>query len=253
MSNYKQSLIVAGIAAGLTAVTGYWEALLVILALLLVVLAVGSYRIESNFYLQSINKAPTNRKSIVLTFDDGPCPVTTPQVLDVLKEFGCQAVFFCIGRKIAGNEVLLQRMVADGHLIANHSFSHSPLFDLYSSDRMLREIRETNEEIYRATGLRTKLFRPPYGVTNPMLAKAVQRSGLASVGWNKRSLDTAIKDNNKVLTRISGNLQAGDIILLHDSVTRCPAVLKEFLSFLQKTEYKVERFDKLTQLECYEN
>jgi hypothetical protein len=86
-----------------------------------------------------------------------------------------------------------------------------------------------------------------------MLAKAVQRSGLASVGWNKRSLDTAIKDNAKVLARISGNLRPGDIILLHDSVNRCPAVLREFLSFLRNTDYKVERLDKITYLECYEN
>jgi peptidoglycan/xylan/chitin deacetylase (PgdA/CDA1 family) len=253
MSNYNQSLIIAGIAAGLTTLTGHWEALFVILGLLLVVLAIGSYRMERNFYFQSLNRVATDQKSIVLTFDDGPCPEITPQVLDILKEFGCQAVFFCIGRKIAGSEAILQRMVADGHLVANHSFSHSPLFDLYSSDRMLREIRETNEEIYRATGLRAKLFRPPYGVTNPMLAKAVQRSGLASVGWNKRSLDTAIKDNAKVLARISGNLRPGDIILLHDSVNRCPAVLREFLSFLRNTDYKVERLDKITYLECYEN
>jgi peptidoglycan/xylan/chitin deacetylase (PgdA/CDA1 family) len=252
LSNYTKSLFIVSLAFILAAIGGQLGWMVVLICLYMLVLGIGSYRIQSNFFLQSVNQANTDKKSIVLSFDDGPSPAITPAILDILKEFECQAIFFCIGHKISGNETILQRMVAEGHLVANHSFSHSPWFDLYSPSRMLEEIQATNEEIYRATGIRNKLFRPPYGVTNPMLAKAIQRSGLTSIGWSKRSLDTVIKDKRKVLARISRNMQPGDIILLHDSISRCPAVLKEFLAFLPQTGYKVERLDKVNELKCYE-
>jgi peptidoglycan/xylan/chitin deacetylase (PgdA/CDA1 family) len=218
-----------------------------------VVISLGSYRIQSNFYLTSICKAPTDKKSVVLSFDDGPSPAVTPLVLDILKEYNCKAVFFCIGKNISGNETILRRIVSEGHIIGNHSFSHSYWFDFYSSKRVLHEIKKTNDEIFKVTGLRSKIFRPPYGVTNPMIAKALKHLGIISIGWNKRSLDTVIKDNNKVLGRISKNTSSGDIILLHDSVSSCPEILKKFLTSLYKTEFKVERLDKVIELECYEN
>lgn len=253
MSAYKVSLFVFGASLILAIISGKALLIIAVVGIFFLVLAINSSRIQSNFYLRSINKISTDKKNVVLSFDDGPSLNTTPLVLDVLKDFKCQAVFFCIGHKIKGNEKILQRMVAEGHIVANHSFSHSNWFDFYSSMRVHDEIIKTNEEIFRATGLRTKLFRPPYGVTNPMIAKAIQRSGHSSIGWNKRSLDTVIKDNKKVLGRILKNIQPGDIILMHDALSKCPEVLKEFLQSLYKTDYKVERLDKITEIECYEN
>ncbi|MES2733964.1 MAG: polysaccharide deacetylase family protein [Bacteroidota bacterium] len=252
MFNYQWSRVIFGLALLVAVVGGQTIGVLAIIVVFIGVLSVGSYRIESNFYLPSVNQVNTDKKSIVLSFDDGPTPAITPVILDVLKEFNCEAIFFCIGNKIKGNEGLLQRMVAEGHIVANHSFSHSYWFDFYSSGRVYDELKQTNEEIYRAIGRRSKLFRPPYGVTNPMIARALKKARLSSIGWNKRSLDTVIKDHQTVLNRISKQMQPGDIILMHDSISRSPAILKEFLQNISQTAYKVERLDKLIDIECYE-
>jgi peptidoglycan-N-acetylglucosamine deacetylase len=254
MSHYKLSLLLFWPALIFAFLTGSTLFVIAVIVVFIIVLSIGSYSIQSNFYFPSISKAKTEKKSIVLSFDDGPSPSITPLILDILKSFKCEAVFFCIGNKIAGNEHILKRMVAEGHIVANHSFTHSYWFDFYSSKKVREEIQSANEEIFRATGLRSRLFRPPYGVTNPMLAKAIRALGLSSIGWNKRSLDTVILDKQKVFERISKNMAPGDIILLHDSVSRCPDILKEFLqSLYNKTEYKVERLDKVIEIECYEN
>jgi peptidoglycan/xylan/chitin deacetylase (PgdA/CDA1 family) len=254
MSHYKSSLFLFWPAFILAVLSGNKLFIASVVLIFLIVLSIGSYRIQSNFYLPSISKADTDKKNIVLSFDDGPSSAITPLILDILKDFNCQAIFFCIGKNISGNEHILKRMVAEGHIVANHSFSHSYWFDFFPARKVQDELKKTNEEIFRATGLRSKLFRPPYGVTNPMIASAIKNLGISSIGWNKRSLDTVIKNNNKVVGRISKNTAPGDIILLHDSVARCPEVLKEFLvSLYGKTEYKVERLDKVIEIECYEN
>jgi peptidoglycan/xylan/chitin deacetylase (PgdA/CDA1 family) len=254
MSHYKLSLIIFWPTLLLAVISSNIWLVGAVICIFIIAISIGSFRIQNNFYLSSINKATTSNKSIVLSFDDGPSPSITPQVLDILRDYNCKAVFFCIGKRISGNEKILKRMVADGHIVANHSFSHSYWFDFYSSKRVQEEIKSTNDEIFKVTGLRSKLFRPPYGVTNPMLAKAIKNLGIFSIGWNKRSLDTVLQDKNKVLKRIHKNLASGDIILLHDSVSHCPEILKAFLQSLNdKTEYKIERLDKLIEIDCYEN
>jgi peptidoglycan-N-acetylglucosamine deacetylase len=253
MSNYKVSLFVFCVSLSLAIISGKVLLIISVVCIFFTLLSIGSFKIQSNFYLRSVNKADTVQKNIILSFDDGPSSDVTPLVLDVLKDFQCKAIFFCIGNKIKGNEHILQRMVAEGHIIANHSYSHSPWFDFYSSRKVHDEIKKTNEEIFRATGLHSKLFRPPYGVTNPMIANAISLSGHSSIGWNKRSLDTVIKDNKKVLGRILKNIQPGDIVLLHDSLLKCPDILKAFLQSLYNTNYTVERLDKIMEIKCYEN
>ena len=253
MSNYKASLIVFFASLILLLISGKILLIFAVVIIFLLILGICASSIQINFFFHSINKVNTDKKKIVLSFDDGPSPNITPLVLDVLKEYSCQAIFFCIGHKIKGHESILQRMVAEGHIVANHSFSHSTWFDFYSSIRVYDEIKKTNEEIFRAIGLHSKLFRPPYGVTNPMLAKAINRSGHFSIGWNKRSLDTVIKDQEKVLKRILKNIKPGDIVLLHDSVSQCPDTLKKILQALYKIDYRVERLDKIIEIECYEN
>ena len=121
-------------------------------------------------------------------------PHTTRQILDILKENQAQAAFFCIGKNITGNEDLLKRMVREGHIIGNHSFSHHPLFDFFSSRKMLNDMTAMNQLVKNITGLIPRFFRPPYGVTNPNLKKAVMSGGFISIGWSIRSYDTVIKN-----------------------------------------------------------
>jgi peptidoglycan-N-acetylglucosamine deacetylase len=253
MSHYKLSLFFFWPILILALLSGHILFIITVVIVFVIIIGIGSYRIQSNFFLPSLSKAETDKKNIILSFDDGPSPAITPLILDILRDFNCKAIFFCIGKNIPGNEHILKRMILEGHIVANHSFSHSYWFDFFSSKRVMTELRNTNEEIFRATGLRSKLFRPPYGVTNPMIAKALKDLHLSSIGWNKRSLDTVIYDNQIVLERISKNTAPGDIILLHDSVSRSTEILKVFLKALyNNTEYKVERLDKVIEIECYE-
>jgi len=252
MSKYKISLfVIIPIVTLAIVIYGILFAVGIILVYLLI-LAVMAFVIQSNFYLKSINRATTEKQNIVLSFDDGPVE-STPLLLDILKGYNAKAIFFCIGSKIEGNESVLQRMIDEGHIVANHSLSHSVWFDFYSSKKIAAEIEQTNELLFKAIGKRSKLFRPPYGVTNPMIADAIKKLGVQSIGWSKRSLDTVLRDTQRILNRISPNIRPGDIVLMHDAAPNCTEVLKKYLQYIDKKGYKTERLDKIIKIDCYEN
>ncbi len=211
------------------------------------ILALGSIYIQWNFYLRSVNHLPIlnikfeggqlsvqqSGKQVALTFDDGPAEYTE-QILDCLKREGIPATFFLIGKHIAGKEVIVKRMQAEGHSIGNHSFDHGFNFDWQSAAKMQAEIERTNETITAVTGMPVKLFRPPYGVTNPNLAKAIRNSGMKSIGWNLRSLDTVAKAPLPLLDKIMKKVKAGSIILLHDRCAVTAELLPELIAALKK-------------------
>src|SRR6187402_2649445 len=133
----------------------------------------GSATIHSGFFMNVISKGDESVPEIAITFDDGPNPQTTPEILDILKKHDITATFFCIGERAAENPDLIRRIVAEGHILGNHSHSHHVLFDLFSKKNMVRDLRACNKTIEKMIGKRMLLFRPPYGVTNPALANAV--------------------------------------------------------------------------------
>jgi len=98
------------------------------------ILFCGSYFIQLGFFFKSVCSGDGGKKEIALSFDDGPDPAFTPVILDLLKAEGVETIFFCIGKKIPDNEGILQRIIAEGHLIGNHSYSHHHLFDLFSPE-----------------------------------------------------------------------------------------------------------------------
>jgi peptidoglycan/xylan/chitin deacetylase (PgdA/CDA1 family) len=228
--------------------SGYsaWWLLACVLALI-TILILGSIYIQWNFYFRSENKIPLlnvkfdhekfsviNRgKEVALTFDDGPAEYTEA-ILDILKKEKVQATFFVIGKNIAGRETALKRMQTEGHTIGNHSYNHGFNFDWQSAARMLEEIEQTNQAIEAVTGTPVTLFRPPYGVTNPNLGKALRNSNLKSIGWNLRSMDTVAKEEKQLLTKILTRVKAGDIILLHDRCSITAAILPELITTLKK-------------------
>lgn len=213
--------------------------------LILSFLVYASYSIRSGIYLRSFCRKRTGEKVVALTFDDGPDPIQTPKVLKVLKEHQATACFFCIGRKIEGNEKLLQQMVAEGHLIGNHSFTHSGLFPLYRLSRMKKDLQTCQSELERVTSQPVTLFRPPFGVTNPTIAKAVRQLGYTSIGWNIRTLDTQQPSPEKVLDRIRKGLKPGSIILLHDRMPDSGQLVKQILDLLKEQGYTIVRLDEL--------
>ena len=212
-------------------------------------LVLGAIYIRWNFYLKSFHKG-TNSKWIALTFDDGPNGETAA-ILDILGVHKVPAAFFSIGKNAVANPKLVKRWHEEGHLIGNHSFHHGFHFDWQSAERMCEELQQTNEAIYAIVGVRPKLFRPPYGVTNPNLARAIKQTRMHSIGWSVRSFDTTAKSAPQLLARILDNLQGGDIILLHDSMPVTKEILTELIQKAQQKGFTFVRVDKMLGLDAY--
>ena len=150
----------------------------------------ASASIRSGVYVRAFCREKTDRKVVYLTFDDGPHPPETERVLDVLRERGARATFFLIGSKISGNQAVLRRMLAEGHTLGLHTYSHAGTFPLLSFDKMLADVNDGKCAVESVAGEKISLFRPPFGVTNPTIAKVVRTLGLHTVGWDVRSFDT---------------------------------------------------------------
>jgi len=211
----------------------------------------GACNIQSNFFVPVLCAAETNEKKIAITFDDGPLLEHTPAILDILQREQAPAAFFCIGHRIAGQESLLSRIDAEGHVIGNHSYSHHFWFDMFGADKMLAELKQVDDAVASVTGKRPRLFRPPYGVTNPNLAKAIRKGGYTPVGWNIRSLDTVAKDKEELLNRIKQGIRPGAVLLLHDSMQVTLEALPSLLQHLKHEGYQIERIDKLLNIPAY--
>jgi peptidoglycan/xylan/chitin deacetylase (PgdA/CDA1 family) len=227
----------------------WWIALPTILWISLKVL--GSIFIQWNFYTYSHCRKKTEQKWVTLTFDDGPDEKNTPKLLDLLDEFQVKATFFVIGQKMIKHPDLIKMIHKKGHFLGNHSFSHAKFFDLFNYSRMFNELLMTREYIYKLTGIKTKLFRPPYGVTNPNLAKAIRRMGFYSIGWNVRSLDT-IKTSDETIRKLKTETRPGSIVLLHDTTKDIVQITRLYLEWLQKNQYSVISLSQLLSINVYE-
>lgn len=211
----------------------------------------GTLFISSNFFLPAKCKAPVTSSSITITFDDGPVAEKTERVLEILRRHEAKATFFCIGKNVKELPELAKRIHEEGHLIGNHSYYHGTMFDLQSTKKMKAELMDTNQMIKQAIGISPKFFRPPYGITNPMLANAVKELNFIAIGWNVRSFDTIAKEKEKLFTRITKNLKAGDIILLHDRCEITIEILPELLTYIKSVGLKVESLDRLLNEKAY--
>jgi peptidoglycan/xylan/chitin deacetylase (PgdA/CDA1 family) len=216
------------------------------------ILAYGSISIRSDFYCRVINSVDSGDKAIALTFDDGPDEQVTPQVLDLLDKFHVKAAFFCVGSRILKYPALIERMDKEGHIIGNHSFSHHFFFDLFSVKRIEEELVKTEKLVERIIHRRLHLFRPPYGVTNPTLAKALRRMNYSVIGWTIKSKDTVIRNEQKLYNRLTGKPGNTGIILFHDTGPHLVPVLDKFIKYAQENEIRIERLDKILQIEAYE-
>jgi peptidoglycan-N-acetylglucosamine deacetylase len=237
-------------------VYGYTHTFYILICLLIFTVYLGisiglSFVPCSNFHLPVICRAGTDEKSVSVTFDDGPDPVKTPGILEVLKKHDVKATFFCIGKKLSGNESLLKKMDDEGHLICNHSYSHSNWFDLFPAHRMHAEIIKTNHMIVQITGKMPPFFRPPFGVVNPMVKKALKNMPLKVICWNIRSLDTLIRDPRKIKKKILRKLKPGSIILLHDHTPFTENHLDDMLAAIKDAGYGIVPLDKLLKQPAY--
>lgn len=163
--------------------------------------------------------AAAARNEVSLNFDDGPDPVVTPRVLDLLDRHQARASFFCIGEKAAAFPELVREIARRGHSVENHSHRHSNAFAFYGLGRLRRELDAAQAAIAGITGRSPAFFRAPAGFRSPLLDPVMAACGLRYVSWTRRGFDTVRGNADEVLQRLTRGLGPGDILLLHDGAS----------------------------------
>ena len=167
--------------------------------------------------------ASAARGEVALTFDDGPDPLVTPRVLDLLDRHGAQASFFCVGRQAAAHPRLVAEIAARGHSVENHSDRHPRAFACYGLAAIRREVESCQAMLSAITGRPPRFFRAPMGLRNPLLEPVLAGAGLRYVSWTRRGYDAVAGEAGPVLRRLTHRLAAGDVLLLHDGSPGRPA------------------------------
>ncbi|WP_027038823.1 chitooligosaccharide deacetylase NodB [Mesorhizobium ciceri] len=161
----------------------------------------------------------SGRRSVYLTFDDGPNPVFTPEILDVLAEQRVPATFFVIGVHALQHPDLIQRMVAEGHAVGNHTMTH-PDMRKCGFGEVQRELFETNAAILTACPQASvRYFRAPYGAWSEEVFTASQIAGLAALHWSADPRDWSRPGVDAIVDTVLTSVRPGSIVLLHDG---CP-------------------------------
>ncbi|MGH9589130.1 MAG: polysaccharide deacetylase family protein [Terracidiphilus sp.] len=142
---------------------------------------------ESRIFGRAIT-APSRPRELALTFDDGPNPAWTSRLLDLLAEHDVRATFFLMGAHAQAQPDLARRIVAAGHVVGNHSWSH-PNLARSSAARVREELKRTQETLEQTMGAKVRYFRPPYGARRPVVFRIARRLGLEPVLWNAMTTD----------------------------------------------------------------
>lgn len=178
---------------------------------------------------------------IALTFDDGPHPVYTAQILDGLKERGVTATFFVLGENIEGNEELLERMSQEGHLIGNHTYNHVKLNSL-QHEAAVNEIEKTSELVKKVTGEGTEFVRPPFGLWNKTLEYDVT---MLPALWNIDTLDWTTKNVPATVGKVMKQAADQDIILFHDCYASSVEAALRAVDLLLEQGYEFVNVDRI--------
>jgi len=182
-------------------------------------------------------------KTVLLTFDDGPSSRYTPVVLDILQQHGAPAVFFQVGRNV-GKGADTRRVLAAGHALANHSFSHAFLPKL-NADKLNHQLADTNQALVAAVQQAPVLFRPPYGARNDKVLEAAAALGMKTILWNVDSMDWGDPVPQSIASRVIAQVerQKRGIILFHDIHERTTQALPVVLEELTKRGYTFVGWD----------
>lgn len=181
---------------------------------------------------------------IALTFDDGPSPVTTPQVLDTLRKEKVPATFFVVGSRVPANAQLVRRMHVEGHEVGNHSWSH-PYMHKLTAKQIHQQIIHTQQVIERAGAPAPTLFRPPYGEITPTVRKYVP---LTFMLWNEDPRDWAATKPRQVVAAVEASAHPGGIIDMHDISPVTAKALPQIVHDLKQKGYHFVTASELLDL-----
>jgi len=165
--------------------------------------------------------APARPGELALTFDDGPNPAWTPQLIDILARYDVKAAFFLLGRYAEQQQVLVRRLAEAGHVVGNHSWSH-PNLSLSASERIREELRRTSDTLEQMIARPVRFFRPPFGARRPVTFRLARDMGMTPVLWNAMTSDwsepSAERISARLVAKIDSNQRRGHAsnIVLHD-------------------------------------
>ncbi|MEU1099203.1 polysaccharide deacetylase family protein, partial [Streptomyces sp. NPDC005877] len=180
-------------------------------------------------------------QTMVLTFDDGPDPRYTPQILKTLREHDVRAMFFVCGEMATDNRDLLREMHDDGHVIGNHSWTH-PLLIKMSRDAVRDEMTRTSEVIEEVLGERPQWFRAPYGAWNRNSFQIGAQLGMEPMGWTLDTLDWTTPGTDTIVRRVREGAAPGVVVLSHDAGgdrSQSVAALRTYLPRLLTSGYRL--------------
>ena len=182
---------------------------------------------------------PNQQKRIALTFDDGPHPTQTHRILEILDRYGVKGTFFMIGINVDRYPEAAQEVLARGHEVGNHTYTHSHLQSM-GEESLTCEIEDCEAALSRLCEYRPHLFRPPEGVLNSSVEASAARGDYRLILWSLDTKDWENKNAEVIASRVLENIQAGDIILLHDYVakSKTPEALEIFLPKLLALGYE---------------
>jgi peptidoglycan/xylan/chitin deacetylase (PgdA/CDA1 family) len=194
-------------------------------------------------------KLDSRHKAIALTFDDGPWPTTTTQILDILKKNNIKATFFWVGRYLQVYPELGKKVAAAGHAIGNHTWNHQ--YIKYNEDGAAREIDRTSALIEELTGVKTSMFRPPGGILNNGLVAYAQKKNYAVVMWSADSLDWR-SATQSLMENVMRQANSGGIVLMHDgggNRSRTVEALPDIIAKLRKEGYTFVTVPELLKIQ----
>jgi peptidoglycan/xylan/chitin deacetylase (PgdA/CDA1 family) len=208
--------------------------------------------VPSNFQGIVISEAklPPEKKVIALTFDDGPWPNTTAKVLDILKKNRIKSTFFVVGQNVKNYPDLTKQIVADGHIIANHTWHH--WYHQMNAQAAAYEVANTTDIIYQTTGVRTSLFRPPGGIMNNGVAAYAKNNKYAVIMWSADSMDYSRPAVPRLMNNIFREAKPGGIVLMHDGGgdrSNTVKALPEIISRFRKQGYEFVTVPELLEMQ----
>ncbi|MGN0352858.1 MAG: polysaccharide deacetylase family protein [Roseburia sp.] len=180
-------------------------------------------------------------KKIAITFDDGPNPNYTEELLDGLKERGVNATFFLLGKEVETYPEIVKRIYEEGHLIGTHSYEHVNLSNLCDS-AAIEQVDKTNTAIYHITGEYPQYIRPPFGCWKCNLD---YETTMVEVLWDIDPLDWKTDNSDVVTERVVSKVQEGDIILLHDASESSVKAAFQIIDELEQQGYQFVTVEEL--------
>ena len=174
------------------------------------------YKILSHLFPSIVWIKDTDAPNVYLTFDDGPHPKYTPEILDILKAYHSKATFFIIGKQASQYPQIVSRIAREGHAIGLHSYSHNKLIFMYRQ-QLVDELLTPQKILNEIVGFSPTIFRPPYGYFTPRLLMLSQQLRLTVAMWTLMSYDFNIKiSDQKIVNKVIRQLKDGAIIVFHD-------------------------------------